>query len=91
MDEELHDVTYEVHLPENYPSLDEPTINFNCPDLTDDVLNQLSVRLDKHIRQNGSVNGLLLDCIGWVQHQVTHALRNRGKPFSEIEFVPVLR
>jgi len=91
VDEEVHDITFEIRLPENYPSMDEPTIQFSCKSISDEIVSELSTRLDKHIRQNVSVNGLLLDCIGWVQHQIAHAIRNKDKPFYQIEFIPFLR
>jgi len=91
VNEELHDLNFEVFLPENYPSLDDPIISFSCDSLSSATVEQLTLRLEKHIRQNAASSGLLLDCIAWVQQHVAHAIQHKNRPFSEIEFVPVLR
>ena len=91
MDDDFHEVVYEIYLPENYPSIDEPTIKFKCDSLEEDIIYRLNFSLDNHIREHSSANGLILDCIEWIQRQVMYALQHRDKPYSEIEFVPWLK
>lgn len=91
VDDDFHEVVYEIYLPENYPSIDEPTIKFKCDSLEEDIIYRLNFSLDNHIREHSSANGLILDCIEWIQRQVMYALQHRDKPYSEIEFVPWLK